>query len=49
MWQLSPLDIGEDNPKLEPQQIKTHQYGQTKEFLGVSRHVETNSDLSFGL
>ena len=32
-WQLSPLGVGEDNSKLEPnklRKIQIHQYSQTK-------------------
>ena len=32
-WQLSPLEVGEDNSKFEPKtlrKIQIHQYGQTK-------------------
>ena len=52
IWQLSPLQVGEDNSKLETKKlrkIQIYQYGQTKGCFRGFRHVESKSDLYFGL
>ena len=50
--QLSPLEVGEDNSKFEPQKlrkIQIHQYGQTKGCYRGFRHAESKSGLYFVL
>ena len=48
-WQLSPLEVGEDNSKLEPKKFKSIDMVKQKVVIGVFRHAESKSGLYFVL
>ena len=47
--QLSPLEVGEDNSKLEPKKFKSIDMVKQKVVIGVFRHAESKSGLYFVL
>ena len=47
--QLSPLEVGEDNSRFEPKNLKSINMVKQKVVIGVFRHAESKSGLCFVL